>query len=244
MHSSTALLRKTAMSQKELRRVLSKLGVASRKQSEELITAGKVSVNGKVVKDPLRPVFLSDKILLDDRKIKEKKLEIYALNKPGGYITTMAKDELRRKVADLMPGHQYLFPVGRLDKASRGLLLFTNDNEFADRILSSGSGIEKVYRVQVKGEFNPEHIDNMKQGLQIKDIKYSVKNAVVIRINPKTSWIEVTLEEGKNREIRKILEHLGYEVLDLIRIRIGKLELRELNIDAGEYMRVNKDMII
>lgn len=229
---------------KELKRMLSKLGVASRKDAEELIRAGRVTVNGVIIRNPIQPVFIDADIRLDRAIIPEKKLVVYAMNKPRGVITTMSKTETRPTVADLLPDLQYLFPVGRLDKASRGLLLFTNDNEFSDQILSPKEKIMKIYRVQIKGIFSPEHLRALKEGVEIAGEKYAMQAVELIRTNPRTSWLEVTLTTGKNREIRKLLEVFGYEVLDLVRIQIGKLKLKDLNLEPGEYTLTKKQLII
>lgn len=228
------------MSQKELRRMLSKLGIASRKAAEGIIISGRVRVNGHVVKDPLQPVGLSDAILLDNAPVAVKRMVIYACNKPRGVVTTMAEDEKRAKIADIMPKGQYLFPVGRLDKASRGLILLTNDNQFADGLLSTANKVEKIYEVQVKGAFNPEHLRDMQQGMVIAGEKYTAASVEILKSNPKTSWIRIELTEGKNREIRKMLQELNYEVLDLIRVQIGKLRLKDLRLNPGDYTQVSR----
>lgn len=232
------------MAQKELKRLLSKLGIASRMSSEGIIRAGRISVNGRIIRDPNQPVNPSAQILLDGSKIEEKKLEIFALNKPKGYITTMFEGDNRKKISDLMPKHQYLFPVGRLDRESKGLILLTNDNDFGNLIISPEFNIDKTYRVKVKGEFKTEDRNKILAGVIINGVNYSVKNIEIIKARDSYSWIEIVLNEGKNREIRKILRVFGYKVQELIRIQIGNLKLEELGIAAGEYTLVKKNQII
>lgn len=229
---------------KELRRVLSKFGVCSKTQAEPIIREGRVVVNGEVILDPLTPVLLTDHITLDGEILRKAKPELYAFNKPKGVITTTSEKETRPKVLDYMPDHTYLFPVGRLDKASRGLLLFTNDNEFGNYILAPETKVPKTYRVQVRGKFLENHIHEMERGVFIDKIRNKAEKVRVIKANPGSTWIEVELMEGKNREIRNMLETLGYTVLELVRVQIGKLKLRKLNLQPGQYTRVRKEDIV
>lgn len=232
------------MAQKELRRMLSKLGIASRSNADAYILAGRIAVNGRVVKDPMQPVSSNAQFFLDGQKVVAKTTFIYAFNKPQGVVTTMSETETRPKVADFLPGGYYLFPVGRLDKASRGLLLLTNDNLFADMLLAPKSKIVKIYQVQIKGVITEDHLAQIRQGMLIDGERYQVENVTLMKVNPHTSWLEFQLVEGKNREIRKILQALGYEVLDLIRIQIGKLKLASLNLKPGMSVLVTKEQIV
>lgn len=229
---------------KELRRVLSKLGVASRKQAEELIKDGRIAVDGQIVRDPMKPVYMTQDILLDGREIEEKELIYYAFNKPEGIVTTMSDEKGRESIADYMPEGQYLFPVGRLDRDTRGLILFTNDNYFSDELMAPLNKIEKTYRVQVKGKFVEKHLKELERGIFVEKQRLSAKEVKVLKVNPKSVWLEITLVEGKNRQIRKMLETLNYEILELIRVRIGKLKLRQLNIAPGEYIVIERDWVI
>lgn len=232
------------MTQKELKRVLSKLGVASRKVSEGIIRQGRITVNGRKITNPVQPVSFTDNILMDGEKIGRKKMEVYALNKPKGYITTMSEKESRKKVLDLMPKHQYLFPVGRLDKDSKGLLLLTNDNNFGNQVLSQEFGVDKIYRVKVKGEFKKEDRDKMLEPIEFRGVKYTIKNVEILKASPSSSWIKIVLNEGKNREIRKVLRAFDYSVKELIRVQIGKLKLKDVDIEPGEYKLVDKRDIV
>jgi len=229
---------------KELRRILSKKGVASRKDSEEIIISGRVSVDGKIIKNPLEPVYMSQDIFLDGKEIQNKELIYYAFNKPKGVVTSMNDDLGRRDISSFMPTNQYLFPVGRLDKNSRGLILFTNDNHFSDELMSPQNKIEKIYRVQVKGKFIDKHIEELKRGIFIDKQRHSAKVVRILKTNPKSVWLEITLTEGKNRQIRKMLETLNYDILELVRVKIGKLSLRKLGITPGEYIVIKKEWVI
>lgn len=229
---------------KELRRVLSKLGVASRRQSEGIIKSGRVSVDGQIITNPKEPVYMSQDIKLDGQEIKDKKTIYYAFNKPKGVITTM-KDEFGRKcIADYMPQDQYLFPVGRLDKNTRGLIIFTNDNQFANELMTPKHKVEKAYRVKVQGDFIRDHLSEMKRGIFVDEERLTAEKVRISKVNKKTTWIDVTLTEGKNRQIRRMLEALNYEILELIRTRIGKLRLGKLGIKPGQYIVIKKDWVI
>jgi 23S rRNA pseudouridine2605 synthase len=232
------------MAYKELKRVLSKMGVASRMSSESIIRAGRVNVNGMIITDPNKAVSTSANIQVDGKRIGEKKMEIYAFNKPKGYITTMGDGDNRKKIADLMPKHQYLFPVGRLDKDSKGLILLTNDNDFGNQILSPESKVDKTYRVKVKGEFKESDKERILAGVTINNIEYSVKDIEIEKARNSYSWLKIVLDEGKNREIRRILRAFDYTVHELIRIQIGNLKLEDLNIQPGEYKLVEKKEIL
>jgi len=227
---------------RELRRALSRLGYCSRKDAEFIIQEGRVTVDGKKVTNYLEPVFLSDDIRVDGKPISTKEIEIYAFHKPQGVITTMDKFEERPKVADFMPTHKYLFPVGRLDKASRGLLILTNDNDFADYILAPKTKLQKTYRVQIKGRFHEPHIKEMERGIFIERVRYRADQVNIWKQNPRTTWLEIKLTEGKNRQIRRMLEALRYDVLELIRIQIGNLKLG--NLQPGEYKRIGREAIL
>ena len=213
-----------------LARALSKLGYCSRAQAFDLIRAGKVSVNGKVINDPEFPTRDSrDRIEIEGRSIAAAGKIHLMLNKPRGIIVTASDEKGRDTVYSLLPsGLPWIAPVGRLDKASEGLLLLTNDSEWAAGITDPDSHLDKTYHVQVGTVPNQLLIDAITKGVSSRGESLRAKRATILRSGEKNSWLEVTLDEGRNRQIRRILDSLGVEVLRLVRVSIGPLQLGDL----------------
>ncbi len=215
-----------------LSRALSKLGFCSRSAAVELIKAGRVMVDGVIRRNPDFPTDASrDRIEVDGEIVSAARKIYLMLNKPRGFVTT-ARDELERQtVFDLLPPEFkkcHLSAVGRLDKASEGLLLLTNDNAWGDGLINPDSHVDKVYHVQIDAVADEALLQRMVQGVTVDGEKLSARGADFLRSGGKTSWLVVTLCEGKNRQIRRLLEALGCEVLRLIRVAIGPLELGSL----------------
>lgn len=214
-----------------LARAISKLGYCSRSQAAELILDVRVKLNGVVACDPETPVRIGiDRIEVDDAPVRRKEIVSYALNKPRGVLTTAFDGQGRETVyAYLPPDAPFVGPVGRLDKASEGLLLLTNDSEWAARITDPATHLDKTYHVQVSGEVTPQHIEKMTIGIASEEQQLlRAKNVQILRRGEKNTWLVVVLDEGKNRQIRRILEALELEVLQLVRVAIGPLELGPL----------------
>ena len=214
-----------------LGRALSKLGFCSRSQAFEMIRAGRVKLKGAVSKNPEAAVrFGKDRIEVDGVVVERAKKMYWMLNKPRGLVTTTEDERGRETVyAGLPAGVPWMAPVGRLDKASEGLLLFTNDSEWAARITAPESHLEKTYHVQIGAVAENELIAALTGGVMCGDGEpLKAKRATRIRAGEKNSWIEIVLDEGKNRQIRRMLEARGVEVLRLIRVAIGPLELGRL----------------
>ena len=214
-----------------LARALSKLGYCSRSQAVKLIQAGRVRLNGTTARNPETPVRLGrDRIETDDGTVKAQEKVYLILNKPRGVVTTASDEKGRETVYAYLPeGLPWMAPVGRLDKASEGLLLLTNDSEWAARITAPETHLDKTYHVQVQGVCGGDHVDAMKKGVRIKDGGVlRAKRAEILRRGDRNTWLTVVLDEGKNRQIRRILESIGMEVLRLVRISIGPLALGEL----------------
>src|SRR5579863_2599770 len=213
-----------------LARALSKLGYCSRSQAAKLIRAGRVRLDGATRCDPETPVHLEyDRIVVDRDEIAAESKIYFMLHKPRGVVTT-ASDEKGRTtvyslVGDKMP---WVAPVGRLDKATEGLLLLTNDSEWAARISEPSSHVDKTYHVQVGTQAGEMLADKLAKGVFAGGEMLRVKRARVLRAGEKNTWLEIVLDEGKNRQIRRIFEHLGIDVLRLIRIAIGPLALGHL----------------
>lgn len=220
-----------------LARGLSKLGYCSRTEAEALIVAGRVSVNGRPARSMAKRVDLKrDRIAVDGKRVRAEEMFYLMLNKPRGLVTTARDEQGRATVYACLEGSDLprVSPVGRLDKASEGLLLFTNDTRWAARILDPGAGPDKTYHVQVAAIPDAATLRRMEQGVQAADgERLAVKSARLLRSGERNAWIEVVLDEGRNRQIRRILEALGVEVLRLVRIAIGPLALGDL--PTGEW---------
>jgi len=221
-----------------LARVLSKLGYCSRSRAAELIRAGRVSLNGRVRRDPETPVSGKKNQIAIDGKVVEQRDKIYLmLNKPRGVVTTASDEKGRQTVyALLSEGNNaadartpWLAPVGRLDKASEGLLLLTNDSEWSARIAAPETHLDKTYHVQVATVADEEFIQTLVRGVKPKDGEVlRAKQAHRLRVGEKNCWLEIILDEGKNRQIRRMIEAMAVEVLRLVRVAIGPLQLGDL----------------
>lgn len=214
-----------------LARALSKKGYCSRSRAFELIRAGQVKLNGKVRRDPETPVRMEqDRIEVDGRQITEQEMLYLMLNKPRGVITSAADEQGRKTVYSFLPsGFPWVGPVGRLDKASEGLLLLTNDSEWAARVSAPETGLNKIYHVQVACVADERLIAQITHGItSTEGQRLRVKSAAILRSGEKNTWLEIVLDEGKNRHIRRMLAGLGVEVLRLMRVAIGPLGLGDL----------------
>ncbi len=182
-----------------------------------------------------------DQIYVDGTAV-EKPARIYlVMNKPRGVVTTASDERGRATVYDLLkPGEGWVVPVGRLDKASEGLLLLTNDSRWAAKITDPASHLDKHYHVQVDRVAGDDLLSQVRQGVRSRGEHLSVKSALALRVGPKTSWLEITLDEGKNRQIRRLLEGLGERVLRLVRVSVGPLELDDLKKGAVRPLSVRE----
>jgi 23S rRNA pseudouridine2605 synthase len=209
---------------------LSKLGYCSRSQAATLIDKEKVSVNRRVVRDPEFAVRLSrDWIEVDGLPIQKRPPVYLMMNKPRGVVTTASDEKGRRTIYDLLEaGGNWVGPVGRLDKASEGLLLLTNDSEWAAMITDPASHLDKVYHVQIDRLADADLLERITTGCAVAGDQLRAREVRLVRQGGKNSWLEIALDEGKNRQIRRLLGALDVLVLRLIRISIGPLELGEL----------------
>src|SRR5579863_6901482 len=213
-----------------LARALSKLGYCSRSQAIVLIRAGRVRLNGATRLDPETPVRLpADRIEVDRHAIKPKSKIYLMLNKPRGLVTTASDEKDRETVysclGDDLP---WVGPVGRLDKASEGLLLLTNDSEWAARISDPATHLDKTYHVHISTDEGEALAEQFARGVSAGGELLRAKRARVVRRGEKNTWLEIVLDEGKNRQIRRMVEGSGHEVLRLIRVAIGPLRLGAL----------------
>ncbi len=214
-----------------LARALSKLGFCSRAQAVQLIRAGKVRVNGALRRDPETSVRPSkDRIEIDGQRLKTAAKIYLVLNKPRGIVTTASDEKGRDTVYSLLDADlPWVAPVGRLDKASEGLLLLTNDSDWGARVTAPETHLDKTYHVQIGKVADAALIDTLKNGVHTKEgDTLGVKAASLLRKGERNSWLEIVLDEGKNRHIRRMLETLSIKVLRLIRVAIGPLALGHL----------------
>jgi len=214
-----------------LARALSKLGYCSRSDATELIRAGRVKLNGALRRDPETPVHLGkDRIEVDAAAVGESRKIYLALNKPRGAVTTADDEKGRDTVYAYLPKYlPWVAPVGRLDMASEGLLLLTNDSEWAARITAPESHLDKTYHVQIGALADEAMLETLRRGVTTSGGELlSVKRASILRQGEKNSWLEIVLDEGKNRQIRRIFDSLNIEVLRLLRVAIGPLALCDL----------------
>ncbi len=212
-------------------RVISKLGLGSRTQAAQWVQAGRVRVNGQVVRDAGFPVHQgTDRVEVDERELKPAARVVLMLNKPRGLVTTRQDEQGRATVYRCFEGAAlpWLAPVGRLDKASEGLLLFSNDPAWAAHITAPGSGPDKTYHVQIDRVPDAALLAALRQGAVHDGELLEFKSLRTLRAGKKNAWLEVTLDEGRNRQIRCLLEAFDVAVLRLVRVAIGPLQLGEL----------------
>jgi 23S rRNA pseudouridine2605 synthase len=240
-----------------LARALSKLGFCSRSKAEQLIRAGRVQLNQTIRRDPETPVHLAkDRIQVDGQRMDGKPKIYMALNKPRGFVTTASDEKGRVTVYDCLQkppsspigNLSWLAPVGRLDKASEGLLLFTNDSEWAARVTAPATRLDKTYHVQIGALPDESLLSSLRKGVHNEGEELHLQSVEILRTGQRNSWLAIVLDEGKNRHIRRMLEALGVEVLRLIRVAIGPLPLGDLpkgavrNLTASEKTALDQAM--
>ena len=225
-----------------LARALSKLGYCSRSQAIELIRQGKVQLNGTVSRNPQAPVRPGkDRVTVEGRLVARAEKVYLVMNKPRGLVTTASDEKGRDTVYSLLPGGlQRVAPVGRLDLGSEGMLLFTNDSEWAARITDPESHLDKTYHVQIGRWADERMLGMLRRGVETpQGDRLQCKEVRVLRAGEKNCWLEVVLDEGKNRQIRRMMEWIGVEVLRLIRVAIGPVGLGELA--KGECREMHRE---
>jgi 23S rRNA pseudouridine2605 synthase len=223
-----------------LARALSKLGHCSRSQALALIREGKVRLNGSIAKNPEARVLVGrDRIEIAGQRINAAGKIYLMLNKPRGIVTTAADEKGRDTVYSLLPSSlTWLAPVGRLDRASEGLLLLTNDSEWAAQITDPHSHLDKTYHVHIDTLAGDQLLDRLLRGVETPNGEIlRAKRAALLRSGQKHSWIAIVLDEGKNRQIRRMLDALGVQVLRLVRVSIGPLQLGNLPKGAHRPLR-------
>ena len=214
-----------------LARALSKLGLCSRAQGERLVLEGRVRVDGRVVREPSRRVDPARaRIAVDDAPVRAERRVYLMLNKPRGLVTTRDDPQGRPTIYACLDDATLPFvsPVGRLDRASEGLLLLTNDTRWAHRLLDPASHVDKVYHVQIDRPPDDALLVALRAGVEDEGERLAVKQVHVLRSGGRTAWLAATLDEGRNRHLRRLLAALGAEVLRLVRVQVGPLALGDL----------------
>ena len=235
--------RRPAATRHGLARVLSKLGVCSRTQAQVLIQEGRVRVNGRLIRDPERPTDTrSETISVDGSVVRTAQPVYLAMNKPRGLVVSANDEHGRRTVYQLLddPALPWLGPVGRLDKASEGLLLLSNDTAWAAGITDPASSLEKTYHVQIAGLPDSELLRQMQSGVNDGSEMLRARRVQLLRQGQRNTWLEVTLDEGRNRHIRRLLAALGFEVLRLLRVSIGSVALGQLAKGSWRHLEAEE----
>ena len=232
------------MEEERLQKYLASAGIASRRKCEELILQGKIEVHGKVVTELGTKVSSKDIIKYNGKIVKPEEEKIYILlNKPIGYVTTAHEQFGRDKVLDLIKINKRIVPVGRLDMYTSGALILTNDGELVNKLTHPKNEIEKTYNVTINGKITEQEIEKLKTGVII-DNDYLTKPAKVkilkIDEDKNISRIQITIHEGKNRQIRKMCEAIDKKVIALHRSKIGKLDVKALKPGEWRYLKLNE----
>ncbi len=224
-----------------LNKYLASCGVASRRKCEDIIRSGTVLVNGEIEVNPFRLLLPEDSILLDDQEMFSLvDTEVIVLNKPDGYITTTNDPQGRNTVMDLVKSPNRLFPVGRLDKDTTGVLLLTNDGNLAYQLTHPKYQVEKVYRVQIMGFLSNNDIEQIKSGVMIGSDETGQGEVLSQnKVSKSVTEIELVMTEGKKREVRRIFSSLGYKVIALQRISFGGITTDGLNL--GHWRRLSEE---
>ncbi|MEO8082207.1 MAG: pseudouridine synthase [Ardenticatenales bacterium] len=217
-----------------MQKIIAAAGLCSRRRAEALITAGRVQVNGQVISelgaaaDPR-----VDTIVVDGVALAAEPLEYWAVHKPPGVVTTLSDPEGRPLASDLVPSRARVYPVGRLDVASSGLLIFTNDGELAHHLMHPRFAHSKVYHVLVSGYPSEEVLNELRAGVTLEDGPTQPAELKELRTTADGTWLAVTLREGRKRQIRRMMAHVGYDVVHLKRVAIGPVQLGRLPSGAA-----------
>jgi len=231
--------RQLIMAEQRLQKVLAAAGVDSRRKCEELIVSGVVRVNRKVV-DKL-PAFIDaekDVITVNGKKIRAAQKVYFLLNKPRGVICSNRDPGGRKKAIDIVKVRERIFCVGRLDADTTGIIILTNDSELANRLTHPGYGLAKTYVVRVKGQIYGEAVEKLKKGIWLAEGKTAGSSVKILKRSHKESLIEITIRQGLNRQVRRMLARVGLPVKSLKRTRIGKLNTRGLGV--GKFRTLTK----
>lgn len=230
------------MNSMRLNKYIAMSGLCSRRKADELIEQGSVSVNGKKITELGFIVKDKDKVFVNQQLIHPVKFSYYRFYKPAGYITSCDDEKGRKTIYDLLPENLYnLKPVGRLDKDSTGLLILTNDGDLINALTHPSVKVPKIYIVTVDSQMHKSDFEKMAQGIEIEPEKIAYADVNVLELDNKHTMMQITLYQGMNRQIRKMIEHLGYEVKTLKRIQHATLQLDGLK--RGEFKPIKPQQI-
>jgi 23S rRNA pseudouridine2605 synthase len=220
-------------------KLLARAGIASRREIERMIAEGRIAIGGKVVETPATLLASLHGVTVDGRPVKAPApARLFRYHKPAGLLTTERDPRGRPTIYDRLPqGLPRVMPVGRLDLNTEGLLLLTTDGELKRQLELPSSGVERTYRARVFGEISQERLEDLIQGVEIEGIRYGSIDANLERRTGRNAWIELKLTEGKNREVRRVLEHLGLQVSRLLRTAYGPFPLADLPVGAVDEVR-------
>lgn len=225
-----------------LQKIIAAAGITSRRAAEELILAGRVTVNGQPVTElGAKADLATDLVTVDGKPVKAAEVLYYVLlHKPAGYVTSLKDPQSRQLVTDLLKDIKTrLFPVGRLDYNSEGLLLLTNDGAWANRLMHPRHQVDKEYHVRVRGKVDPQQIKRLSAGLELEDGPVSGATVRLLKADQNNDWLSITIREGRNRQVRRMCAAVGLSVVRLRRIRYGNLTLGGLN--PGEFRLLTND---
>ncbi len=234
------------MEEKEerLQKFIASTGLCSRRKADELIAEGKIKVNGKVVKELGTKVKLDDFVEFEGKILKKEEFEYYIINKPIGYISTNVEQFNRPKVVDLIKTDKRLVSAGRLDMYTSGALIFSNDGDFINKITHPSNNITKTYIVKIEKKISKNNLDKLQSGVYLDD-GYKTRKAKVkfLEYNKEKQYskVEITLSEGKNRQVRRMFQSLNLKIIALHRSMIGKIDINDLK--SGEYRHLKIDEI-
>ena len=230
------------MSGTRLNKYIASSGLCSRRKADELIESGVVMVNGKKVTELGFSVKPKDKVFVNGKLIHPVKHEYYRFYKPAGYITTAEDEKGRKTIYDLLPENLHkLKPVGRLDKDSTGLIILTNDGDLINDLTHPSAKVPKLYRVSINGKISQKDIDTMYKGIEIEPGKIAYAQVDVLEFDNTSTVMEIVLHQGLNRQIRKMFEHLGFEVVTLKRVQHATITLEGLK--RGEFKPIKPGQI-
>ncbi|MFQ6604992.1 MAG: pseudouridine synthase [Fidelibacterota bacterium] len=225
-----------------LNKYLARSGVGSRRETDKLIQAATVTVNGSVMTNPAYQVRPGDIVAYDGRVVTpDENRVVLLLHKPAGYITTMRDPQGRKTVLDLLPGSQRLFPIGRLDKDTTGLLLVTNDGDLANKLMHPRNQIPRIYQAEIEGRLSDATVQKIKRGIFIGENTFGRAEVIRQKTVKKRSQVTLCLHHGKKREIRRIFEFLHIKLYSLIRIQFGPIMLGDL--PPGRYRELTKEEV-
>ena len=221
-----------------LQKYIAEAGYTSRRKAEELIKEGKVEVDGKIVKELGTKVSGKERIIVEGNLLKKEEKEYYLLNKPREVITSVSDDKNRKTVVDLIETDKRIYPVGRLDYDTTGVLLLTNDGEFANILMHPNDKVEKVYMAKLNGIIKGEQINKLKEGIELDGQIVKASRVKLKKVNEKTNtcMVQITIHEGKNHQVKKMFESVGFLVDKLKREKVAFFDLKDLQ--SGEFRKL------